>query len=128
QLLHDERVAVRVVEAVDGDDVAVRQPRRRLRLAVEAVQLLLHARDLAGQDLDRHLAPERDLLRLEDHALVATPELAHEQQVAQTRAGPECGSRLDAAHGVTVPGRRSGGLERPWMVREHGAAAAAEPV
>ena len=59
------------------------QPRRRLRLAAEPLQGQAVCRDLAGQDLQRHLAAQADLLGLVDDPHPAPADLAEDPVIAQ---------------------------------------------
>jgi hypothetical protein len=80
---HDEEdQPVALLHRMDGDDVRVRQPRRRARLAQEA----LARRRLGGQrrrqQLDRDGAVQRHVARQEDDAHAAAAELAVERVAA----------------------------------------------
>ncbi len=70
-------------DLVDRHDVGVVQPRRRLRLAAEPFQGQAVFRNLAGQDLERHLAAQADLLGLVDHPHAAPADLAEDAVIAQ---------------------------------------------
>ena len=58
QLEHEEELAVRLLEAVDGGDAGVIERREQLRLAAEAGQPLGVLRHLGGEHLESDLAPE----------------------------------------------------------------------
>ena len=76
-----------LARGVDGDDVGVVQPGRRLRLAAEALHRLAGQPQPARQDLQRHLAVERYLTRRVDHPHAAAAQLADDLEVAEPRAG-----------------------------------------
>ncbi len=58
QLEHEEELAIRLLEAVDGGDAGVVERREQLRLAAEASQPLGVLRHLGREHLQRHFAPE----------------------------------------------------------------------
>ncbi len=58
ELEDQERLAVGLLEAVDGRDLRMVEGGEELRLAPEASQPLGVLPDLGGQDLDRHLAAQ----------------------------------------------------------------------
>ena len=92
-MLEDDELAPAVVPAVDdGDDVRVRQPRHRARLAAEALQVLGVVGVVLVEDLDRDVPLELAVVGAEDarHAAGAAELLelvAVGDQVARLR-GP----------------------------------------
>jgi hypothetical protein len=66
--------ALGLADAEDGHDVAVVQPRRRLRLAAEALRVTGMGPRVRRQDFQGDAAAERDLLGFVDdaHAAAAT--------------------------------------------------------
>ena len=108
---------------VDGHDVRVVQVRRRLRLVLEALERLVAQDGREGQDLQRHLAAERDLGRLVDDAHPASADLAEDAEVAQladrrARLGVREGGqgRAPAGDAAELGHGRDGGPERPHPI------------
>ncbi len=74
--LHDQEVATLLLcELVDRADVRVIQRRGRPRLPLEPRQRLGILGQGIGQELERHLPAEDQVLGLVDHAHAAAPEL-----------------------------------------------------
>jgi hypothetical protein len=76
--------AVRLADAVDGDDVRVLQAGRGGRLGAEALQLLLVRRRAGQQHLDGDHPFQARLPRLEDDPHAAAAHLAQQLVVAET--------------------------------------------
>src|SRR6516165_3298343 len=70
-------------DSVDRHDIRVMQARGRLRLILKALELARVKNRCQGENLDRHLAPQRDLLRLVDDSHAAATDLADDPVVAQ---------------------------------------------
>ena len=82
--LHGEvGYAVVLGEAVHGDDVRVLKPRRGTGLALEPEALVGRPERLRREELQRHVAAERDLLGLVDDAHAAAAQLAEDAIVAE---------------------------------------------
>ena len=75
--------AVLFAGGVDRHDVGVMQLGRRLCLTVEASHRLARQAQAGGQDLERHLAVERDLPRLVDDAHAATADFPDDLEIAE---------------------------------------------
>jgi hypothetical protein len=97
QLHREERRAGRLADAVDGHDVRVPQPCRRLGLALEAREQPAVLAHRGWQDLERHSPVQADLPRLVDHTHAAAAQLAQDLELAQAAGlgGPGLGRRLD---------------------------------
>ena len=82
--LHGVEVrAVLLAGGVDRHDVGVVQLGRRLGLAAEALHGVGGQAQPAAEDLEGHLAVERDLARLVDDAHAAAADLADDLEVAE---------------------------------------------
>ena len=80
---HDEEdEAARLADAMDRDDVRVREAGRRARLAQESLARLGGAREVRRQDLDGDVAIELHVAREVDDAHAAAAELALERVLA----------------------------------------------
>src|SRR5690606_14321257 len=95
QLHHEVGRAVReVAEVGDGGDVRVAYARRRLRLADEALDDRLHARELGAEHLDRHALAEplvRDLV--DDAHAAAADDALDEVAIVDAPPYPGVGRR-----------------------------------
>ncbi len=94
-----ERLPLDVVHGVEVDgplaadkvnlhDIGMPQRSGRPGLVLEPLKLFLIEHCRKGQDLQRHLAAQRDLLRLVDDPHPAPADLAHDAIVAED-AGPQ---------------------------------------
>ena len=86
ELEDQEADAVRFFEAVDRADVRVIQRGEHPRLALEAREAIRVARERAGQDLDRDVAPELRVVRLVHLAHAARAEQRLQLIAAEGRA------------------------------------------
>jgi len=75
ELHGDERVAVLVINLVDGADVGMIQRRGRLGLALKTGERLLVFGNLIGEELESHKPAELHILGLVHHAHAAAAEL-----------------------------------------------------
>ena len=94
---HDEKnEATRLADAMDRDDVRVREPGRHARLAQEPLPRRRCAREVRGQDLDGDVAIQLHVAREVNHAHAAAAELALEGVLAGQRGLQieELGGRL----------------------------------
>src|ERR1043166_4143630 len=83
---HDEEdEAARLADAMDRDDVRVRESRRHARLAQEPLARRRVAREECRQDLDGDVAIQLHVAREVDHAHAAAAELALERVLAGQR-------------------------------------------
>jgi len=99
--------AVVGADAEDGHDVGVVQPRRRLRLALEALQQVRPRRRLGRQHLEGDVAAERFLHRLVDDAHAAAADLAQQQVLAEPPGvGRPGGGRQGRETAARGPARR----------------------
>ena len=105
EVLHDEVPEPLVLaEVQDAHDVAVVEPRRRLRLALEALRVARRVRDVLVHELDRDRHVEREVLALVDLAHAADPEAVIEAVAPRER---EADARLPGDAGrVREEGRR----------------------
>src|SRR6185436_9334941 len=89
------RNAAILAQLVHGDDVRMLQPRGRLGLDLEALEVLLLEQPLASERLDRCLALERLVEPAVDHAHAAAPEPADDAVAANAyllaRVARRCG-------------------------------------
>jgi hypothetical protein len=83
----------------DRHDVAVVQPRRRPRLALEALDVAGVAQGPGRQHLQRHAPAQRLLLGLVDHAHAAPAYLPYDSVLAQPLWRPCWAGRRGANHG-----------------------------
>ena len=93
QLHRDEVNAAGLFDRVHRDDVGVVERGNRPGLAGEAQAAVVVGGQLRRQDLERHLATERGVLRLIHHAHPAGADLPHDSVVAECLAdhrGPSC--------------------------------------
>ena len=99
ELHRDEDLVVERADVVDDDDVRVRQPRDRLRLAQRPLPPLGQRDAVAGldpQELDRDLAIELRIVRRVDLAHPAAPDQPQHDVAADDRAASERrGGRID---------------------------------
>ncbi len=79
---HVARVVGEDAEVEDLADVLRSDERRRLRLALEALDHVGLRRDAEVEHLDRHLAADADVLALVDGAHPSSPEQAHDAVLA----------------------------------------------
>ncbi len=75
--------AVLFAHREDRHDIGMVQPGRGARLEQEAPELDRTGRPLMGQDLERDVPAQRDLLGFEHHAHSASSYLADDPEVAQ---------------------------------------------
>ena len=113
-VLHDDEVhAVVRARVEDRHDVLVGDPRRRLRLATEALDELVVLGEARREELDRHLAAQDGVVTEEDlgHAasselvLDAVPPAEHDRLVAQSSpspSAPQAASRTALAMGAAT--------------------------
>ena len=104
ELHGDEQAHLAGADVVDGDDVGVRQPRQRLRLALQA---RAHRRRVVGaigaQHLERDGAVELRIVRAVDHAHAAlAEELQHPiaAELGPRRQDRHLGARAAVGRGV----------------------------
>ena len=82
--LHDEiDDAVRLLDAVDLNDVRVAEAGRHLRLALEALHHLLAPDELGEHRLDRHFAIQGDITRQIDGRHAASAQLTEDLILAR---------------------------------------------
>src|ERR671934_55536 len=89
----DEEDAARLVGVVDGDDVGVVEGGGDARLAQEALAEALVLGQLGGEQLERHLASEAQVLGAVDDAHAAAPEQGLDPVAGQ--GGADAGVGLD---------------------------------
>ena len=88
-LHHDEVVAVRRFDLVNGDDVRMIERRGGLRLLHEPAAAILVRQAVGGQHLDRHLAAQTRIARAVHLAHAARAEQREYLVRAELRAGGE---------------------------------------
>ena len=91
---HDEiDQPLALADRVDRDDVGMREPGRRLRLAGESLADVLLEGELGRQHLDGHPALQPFVARAIDHAHAAAPDLALDRIRVTERLGEAGGER-----------------------------------
>ncbi len=101
-------------DRVDLHDVRMFERSGRAGLVLEPLKLPLVEHGGEGQDLERDLSPQRDLLRLVDHPHPAPADLAKDTVVAQRAHGRRAAGR----QGVSGIGRFRGPARRAGQVPE----------
>ena len=105
ELHREEHLVVEHADVVDGDDVGVREPRHRLRLAQQARAAPCPSRPVPGlEQLERDLAIELGIVRAVDDAHRAGADAFDDDVTADSSAGLEiagCHARWSCA-GPTV--------------------------
>ena len=120
ELEHEERLAVRLVEAVDRGDVRVVERGEQVRLAPEAREALFVPRELGRQHLDRDLAVELGVARAEHFAHPPGAEGGGDLVGPETLAGGEAHARRDS---FGLSGKRRGFYRVPVTLGGRGPAA-----
>ena len=90
QLRDEVRRAVVRADVVERDDVGVGERRDGARLLLEAAQAVRVRRQVAGQDLDRDVAPEARVAGAVDLSHAARTEGRDDLVRTETHAGTEC--------------------------------------
>jgi hypothetical protein len=118
--------AILLAHTIDRHDMAVMQPRRRARLEQEAAEVGRVGQALPGQDLQRHVPAQRDLLGLVDHAHPTPADLADDPVVPQLSEGR--GPGLRRGRGARRLARQRPVGQRDVLHQGHGREDRADPV
>ena len=110
--VHDKiRLAFVAADRVDGNDVGMLQPRRGLRLALEALHVLFGGAFARQEDLDRHLPPQDRVARLVDNAHAPAADLR--QDLVRAHLGRQLpGALAGGGFGGLRGGQGGGGRGR----------------